>query len=101
MRLLDRLRGERAPAEEQLAGTLQADARAIRTTLSALHFERIAAGAAPSEPDLHGLVRDVLEGEVTAPTDDVRFLISDDTDPAEFLDAEITPNWDGLDENAR
>ena len=101
MGLLDRLRREREPVQTTLAGTLQGDARAMRTTLSALNVERTAAHAAPAEPDLRGLVRDVLEGEVVAPTDDVRFLISADTDPDGFHSAEIRPNWDGLDENAR
>ncbi len=101
MGLLDRLRGARAPAEDRLAGTLHADARSMRMTLAALHVEQAAAQGAAGEPDLRGLVRDVLEGEVIAPTDDVRFLISVDTDPDEFHASELRPNWDGLDENAR
>jgi hypothetical protein len=102
MGLLDRLRGDGVQAEAPLSGRLAGDARSMRTTLSALHAER-SASAAPAawEPDLQAIVRDLLDGEVTAPTDDVRFLISADTDAAEFYADEIEPSWDGLGENAR
>ncbi|MBV9212789.1 MAG: hypothetical protein JOZ25_03985 [Actinobacteria bacterium] len=101
MGLLDRLRGEREPATPAVEGTLRPDARAMRTALSMLHAERSAARPRQGEPDLRGLVRDVLDGEVEAPTDDVRFLISSDTEPDEFHDSEIAPNWEGLGESAR
>jgi hypothetical protein len=100
MGLLDRLRGERAEAVAPTSGRLAADARAMRTTLSALHAER-SASVGSDLLDLRAILRDLLEGEVTAPTEDVRFLISADTDAGEFYAAEIEPSWDGLGENAR
>ena len=101
MGLLDRLRGERKRGDDTAVASLHADARAMRTTLGALHAERADAAPPGAEPDLRGIVRDLLEGEVVAPTDDVRFLIARDTDPDDFYAREIEPNWDGLDENAR
>ena len=101
MGLLDRLRGEREGGDDTAVASLHADARAMRTTLGALHAERADAAPPGAEPDLRGIVRDLLEGEVVAPTDDVRFLIARDTDPDDFYAREIEPNWDGLDENAR
>jgi hypothetical protein len=101
MGLLDRLRGERKGGDEIAVASLRGDARAMRTTLGALHAERAAAGPAGGEPDLRAIVRDLLEGEVVAPTADVSFLVARDTDPNEFYAHEIEPNWDGLDENAR
>jgi hypothetical protein len=102
MSLLDRLRGDGVRAQAPLSGRLARDARAMRTTLSALHAERSASAAPASwEPDLRAILRDLLEGEVVAPTDDVRFLISAGTDAGDFYDSEIEPSWDGLDENAR
>jgi hypothetical protein len=94
--LLDRLRGE-AATEENGSGSLARDAVRMRATLTALHAER---GAA-REPDLRAIVRDLLEGEVEAPTADVRWLISAEADPADFYAEEIAPNWDRLDELAR
>jgi hypothetical protein len=102
MGLLDRLRGDGVRAETPRSGRLADDARAMRTTLSALHAERSASVAPASwEPDLRAIVRDILEGEVASPTDDVRFLISADTDAGDFYATEIEPSWDGLGENAR
>jgi hypothetical protein len=94
--LLDRLRGERADDRDQPA-SLARDAASMRATLTGIHAERGGAG----EPDVRAVVRDVLEGEVEAPTADVRWLISEDADPGEFYAKEIAPNWEGLDELAR
>jgi hypothetical protein len=69
----------------------------MRATLTGLHAERGGAG----EPDLRAVVQDLLEGEVEAPTGDVRWLISQETDAGDFYAGEIAPNWDGLGENAR
>jgi hypothetical protein len=69
----------------------------MRATLTALHSETGGTG----EPDLSRMVRDLLEGEVEAPTADVRRLIADGVEPDEFYDQEVAPNWDGRDENAR
>lgn len=95
MGLFDRLRGNGA-ATAQPAPSLARDARTMRATLTALHSER-----GGGELDLRALVRDLLEGEVEAPTADVRHMISLGTAPDEFYERELAPNWDGLDEDAR
>ena len=95
MGLLDRLRGGDAGSSRS-APSLARDAREMRATLTALHSER---GGA--ELDLRALVRDLLEGEVEAPTDDVRHMIALGTSPDEFYETELAPNWDGLDEDRR
>ena len=59
----------------------------MRATLTGLHAE-LGGGAAP---DVRALTRDLLEGEVEAPTADVRWLISQDVDPDEFYAKEIAP----------
>ncbi len=96
MRLFDRLRGATA-TEDDGSASLARDAVRMRSTLTALHAERGAAG----EPDLRAIVRDLLEGEVEAPTADVRYLISAEADPGAFYAEEIAPSWDGLDELSR
>jgi len=94
MGLFDRLRGE--PTATAEAPSLARDARTMRATLTALHSER-----GGGDLDLRALVRDLLEGEVEAPTPDVTHMISLGTDPAEFYERELAPNWDGLDELRR
>jgi hypothetical protein len=96
MGLLDRLRGTDSVSGERPA-SLARDAVTMRATLTGIHAERGGAG----EPDLRGITRDLLEGEVESPTADVRWLIAEDTDPGEFYERELAPNWDGLDELAR
>lgn len=97
MKLIDWLRGdERANGADQPAA-LARDAARMRATLTGLHAERGGAG----EPDLRAVVYDLLEGEVEAPTGDVRWLIGEEIDAGEFYAQELAPNWDGLDENAR
>jgi hypothetical protein len=95
MGLRDRLRGGR-PAQGAEAPSLARDAREMRATLTALHSER-----GGGELDLRALVRDLLEGEVEAPTADVRHMVALDTAPDEFYETELAPNWDGLDEDRR
>jgi hypothetical protein len=95
MGLLDRLRGN-AAATPRPAPSLARDARTMRATLTALHSER-----GGGELDLRALVRDMLEGEIEAPTADVRHMISLGTSPDEFYERELAPNWDGLDEDRR
>jgi hypothetical protein len=73
----------------------------MRATLTGLHAERVLATGERAAPDLRALTRDLLEGEVEAPTADVRWLISQETDPDEFFDREVAPNWEGLDELQR
>jgi hypothetical protein len=94
--LLDRLKGTRV-ANGGKPASLARDAASMRATLTGLHSERGGAG----EPDLGSLTRDLLEGEVEAPTADVRWLISEDVDPGEFYEQEIAPNWNGLKELER
>jgi hypothetical protein len=95
--LLDRLRGDGRARDAEAPVSLSRDAVRMRATLTGLHAERGGAG----EPDLRSVVDDLLEGEVEAPTADVRWLISEDVDPEDFYAEELAPNWDGLDENAR
>jgi hypothetical protein len=95
MRLLDRLR-RGADGATVPAPSLARDARTMRATLTALHSER---GGA--ELDLRALIRDMLEGEVEAPTADVRRMVEQGVDPDEFYETELAPNWDGLDEDGR
>ncbi|HEX8054095.1 MAG TPA: hypothetical protein VF517_13975 [Thermoleophilaceae bacterium] len=95
MGLLDRLRGVDS-GEGAHAPSLARDAREMRATLTALHSER-----GGGELDLRALVRDLLEGEVEAPTADVRHMVALDTSPDEFYAQELAPNWDGLDEDRR
>jgi hypothetical protein len=94
--LLDRLRGRRA-ADRDRPVSLARDAVNMRATLTGLHAERGGSG----DPDLHALTRDLLEGEVEAPTADVRWLLAEDVDPDEFYANEIAPNWEGRSELER
>jgi hypothetical protein len=98
MGLLDLLRGDGRPAR---TATLAADAHAMRTTLDALRRELEAAHRGTWVPDLRPLLRDLLEGEVEAPTADVAALRRDGTDPDEFYERELAPNWDGLSQEER
>jgi hypothetical protein len=77
------------------------DARAMRTVLDALGHELRAARGPGAEVDLRTAVRDLLEGEVEAPTADVAALKRRDTDADRFYEAEVAPSWEGLDEEAR
>lgn len=97
MSLLDRLRGDGHGREAEAPASLSRDAVRMRATLTGLHAERGGAG----EPELRSVVYDLLEGEVEAPTGDVRWLIEEDIEPGDFYAEELAPNWDGLDENAR
>ena len=99
MGLFDRLRngnGNGATATAEPPRSLAHDAKSMRATLTALHDER---GGA--EVDLRALVRDLLEGEIEAPTADVAALVAEETNAEEFYERELGPNWDGLDEEAR
>jgi hypothetical protein len=96
MGLLDRLRrpteADSGPARTSLA----ADARAMRDLLDGLRRE-----AAGGRVQLRRVVSDLLEGELPAPTADVRMLRDRETDPAEFYEREVAPSWDGLNEAKR
>ena len=98
MGLIDRLLGGNgAKADRERPVSFARDAVAMRATLTGIHAERGTGG----EPDLQAVTRDLLEGEVEAPTRDVTRLIAEEADPDEFYAQELAPNWDGLDENAR
>ena len=97
MGLLDRLRANsRESGDDGPQPSLARDAVTMRATLTALHTER-----GGHELDLRALIRDLLEGEVEAPTADVRHMITLDTSPGDFYARELAPNWDGLDEDRR
>src|SRR2546427_13142867 len=101
MSLLERLKGEPKQDADATRASLARDARAMQAALTGLQLDWVAATGETAELDLHAFVRDLLEGEIAAPTVDVRWLISHDTSPADFYSREIAPNWEGLDEDAR
>jgi hypothetical protein len=77
------------------------DAGGMRAVLDGVAGELRAARGPGAEVDLRTTVRDLLEGEVEAPTDDVVALKRRGTDPDRFYEAEVAPSWEGLDEEAR
>ena len=95
MGLFERLRGSGAGAV-QAPPSLARDAKAMRATLTAMHDER-----GGDDLELHSLVHDMLEGEIEAPTADVRDLAARGVNPDEFYERELSPNWDGLGEQRR
>ena len=99
MGLLTRLLGtEPQPRRE---GGLAADARAMRLALAGMHAENARVDGAGAPVDLRGIVRDLLEGEVEAPTADVAELVRTGEDPVDFYEKEIAPSWEGLGEAQR
>jgi hypothetical protein len=99
MGLLSRLRSHDKPQPRERS--LAADARAIRSALGALHAELARVNGAPAEVDLRAIVRELLEGEVEAPTADVAELVRADLDPDEFYEKELQGSWEGLGEAQR
>ena len=100
MGLLSRLRGEETePAGEER--DLAADARAIRAALGSLQAERVRVAGPSAGVDLRAIVRELLEGEVAAPTADVAALVRAGVDPEEFYEKELGPSWEGLGESQR
>ena len=99
MGLLTRLRGT-GPAEGRRHG-FASDARAMRRALDGLHaeIERVNGGGSPV--DLRSMVRDLLEGEVEAPTADIAALMRLGEDPDEFYEREVGPSWEGMGEAQR
>ena len=73
----------------------------MRDALAALHSEIHVMRGSRAEVDLRQIVSDLLDGEVEAPTADVRELIHRDTDPNDFYERELAPAWDGLGEAQR
>jgi hypothetical protein len=96
MGLMDRLRADRRESGDGAQPSLARDAASMRATLTAVHSER-----GGGELDLRAMVRDLLEGEVEAPTADVRHMIRQGTSPDDFYERELAPNWDALDEDRR
>jgi hypothetical protein len=98
MGLLTRLIGKEP---ERKPRGLAADARAMRAALAAIHAELVRVHGPEAAVDLPAIVRDLLEGEVEAPTADVAELIRLGVRPEEFYDAELKPSWEGLGEAQR
>lgn len=73
----------------------------MRTTLTALNAEEERVRGGSAGVDLRGLARDLLEGEVEAPTADVALLVRRGVDPDDFYRSELAPPWDGLTEVQR
>jgi hypothetical protein len=99
MGLLSRLRGNDEP--ERRERSLAGDARAMRAALGALHAEQSRVNGTTADVNLRGIVRDLLEGEVEAPTADVAALVRADLDPDEFYEKELQGSWEGLGESQR
>jgi hypothetical protein len=97
MGLLTRLRGT-GPARRHGFAT---DARSMRRALDGLHgeIERVSGGGSPV--DLRAMIRDLLEGEVEAPTADIAALMRLGEDPDDFYEREVAPSWEGLGEAQR
>jgi hypothetical protein len=104
MGLLSRLLGEETQDAGGAAGEerdLAADARAMRAALGSLHAERVRVEGPSAGVDLRAMVRDLLEGEVAAPTADVAALVRADLDADEFYEKELQGSWEGLGEAQR
>jgi hypothetical protein len=99
MGLLSRLRSSDEP--ERRERSLADDARAMRAALGALHAEHARVDGAKAGVNLRAIVRDLLEGEVDAPTADVATLVRADLDPDEFYEKELQGSWEGLGESQR
>jgi hypothetical protein len=99
MGLLARLRGK-AP-EGHRPRSLAGDARAMRAALDGIHSDLVRVNGPSAPVDLRAIVRDLLEGEVKAPTTDVAELVRTGEDPGEFYDREVAPGWEGLSEAQR
>jgi hypothetical protein len=100
MGLLTRLRGK-APEPERRRHGFAADARAMRAALDGLRAELELVNGRGAPVDLRAMVRELLEGEVEAPTRDVAELMRLDEDPDEFYERDVKPSWEGLGEAQR
>ena len=99
MGLLTWLFGERDEARG--SGGLAVDAREMRRTLDGLHAENVRVHGPAAPIDLRGMARDLLEGEVAAPTADVVDLMRRGVRPDEFYETDVRPSWEGLGEAQR
>jgi hypothetical protein len=95
MSLLDRMFGGARPTRGRSRTSLAADAGAMREALDGLRRE------SGDTPSLRVVLRDLLEGELPAPTADVRLLRDTGADPGDFYAREIKPSWEGLNEAQR
>src|SRR4051794_39678459 len=98
MGLLTRLRGT---GNERRTHGFAGDARAMRRALDGLHAELERVNGRGSPVDLRPMIRDLLEGEVEAPTADIASLMRLREDPDEFYEREVMPSWEGLGEGQR
>jgi hypothetical protein len=73
----------------------------MRPALAEMHAEQTRVNGPGAPVDLRGMVRDLLEGEVEAPTADVAELVRTNVDPGEFYEKEIAPSWEDLGEAQR
>src|SRR4051812_36033094 len=97
MGLLDRLRGADRESHAPPSGAgLAHDARAMQATLDAMKAE-----SGQTAVDPRGMLRDLLQGEVEAPTRDIVALRNEGVDPDDFYTREIEPSWEGLNESQR
>ena len=96
MGVLDRLMGRTTGREPPSRTSLAADARAMRDALDGLRRE-----SGRSRVVLRSVVRDLLDGELPAPTADVVTLRDHGTGAEEFYGREIAPSWEGLNEARR
>lgn len=99
MGLLTRLLGREQ--EERPPEGLPEDARAMRSTLAALHAEHQRVHGPTAPVDLRAMVRELLEGEVEAPTADVAELVRSGAEPDEFYEKELKGSWEDLGEAQR
>ena len=99
MGLLTRLMGREQP--ERRGGELAADARAMRRTLGALHGETKRLRGPDAPVDLRAIVRELLEGEVEAPSADIAWLVRTGIEASEFYESDVAPPWEGLGEAQR
>jgi hypothetical protein len=101
MGLLTRLMGKEPAGAPRRTHGFASDARAMRATLDGLHaeLERVNGRGAPV--DLRAMLRELLEGEVEAPTADIAELIRLGEEPDAFYEREVKPSWEGLGEAQR
>jgi hypothetical protein len=100
MSLFKRLMGTESAAPRE-SGGLAADARSMRTALAGMHAELGRVNGPGAAVDLRAIVRDLLEGEVAAPTADIATLVRHQVEPDEFYEHEVGPSWDDLGEAQR
>ena len=73
----------------------------MRSTLASLHAEHQRVHGPTAPVDLRGIVRELLEGEVEAPTADVAELVRSGAEPGEFYEKELKGSWEDLGEAQR